>query len=729
MATSPIQRVVRIVLDKIAALKMEAEARKTFAGVERGISSVGNVAKRVGGFIAAAFGVRALIRFGFDAVRQAADAERAWKSLAGTVDNTGESFKNREADIRGLAQAFQDATIHSGGEFVEGLDRLITLTGDVDASLANMGLAANVAAQFFRGDLSQGIELVSKVMNGNISVLGKMGIHVKNAQEGLQVLAQRSFGAAERAGTTFTGRLAKINNLWNDFKEELGGVIVGSGESVTALTVVTSTLQTMVKWVADNKEEMRRFVAEGINVAIGALRTLIGLARDWFQLRGQLSFTAGTTPFQPADTKEGIERQQKVLAQQRKQAERDAALALAALEKFQKGFLGTGLIPGGQLNPTLLKLNTDLQAANDQLDKIDENARIAAEALANLGKAPPPKPPPLFGLPKVGKNAKPEGALDKDKIKSAFEETTKAADAMKAFADQMNQARTMSQLLGDDFDMTAAETAALTQVIEALALAGVDASDNFMVRFRDRLKELTFDEDKSAQVSADLVDALIDIQNQSELLGDTFDAESARAAAYQAAITALGSGVAANDPQLVAYATRLREITQAQELQKLSMENSIDVASDFASAIGAAMGAGLGPFAANKAKQNALEAAELGIRALVAGLTLDPRAGVFAAAAGQHAILAGAWGALAVAAGGGGSTGGVTGASGALGGARGASSAASQRAEAMTIVNIHFDGPDIWQPEVQQQIHASQEEWRQKKGNNVKFVVHKGKGR
>ncbi len=719
-----IRRLIQLVLDKVAAKRTEEEAKKTLKGIEGGFGALGRTVAAFGKGILAALGIRALIRVGMNWIRMAAEAERVWRNLAGTVEAAGTKFSEVEADVRGLAEAFQDVTIHDGEDFAGALTRMISLTGDVSASLNNMGLVANVASQFFGGDLGGAVELVSKVMNGNLTLLQRMGIRVKSAQEGLEVLARRSFGAAERAAGTFSGRVARLSNFMGDLREELGDVITGSGETAGALEILTDAVRDMIQWVKDNKDELRAWVSEGVNTAISAMRTLLGLARDFLRLQGKLSFTSGNATFQPGDNADAINAQLARLRQQRKQAEKEQAEALKALEKAQRGIFGTGVVLLGQANPRILKLNTDLQVASDLLDQIDENARIAQEALQNLGKQPPK--PSLFNAPQTGKNVGTGDEGDKDKIKSGIEETTAAQDVLREFADQMNQAATMSRLLGDEFDFTEAETAALRQAIEGLALAGVDASDNFMVKFRDRLKEITIEEDGAAQVSADLVDALIGIQTQTDIQGDAFDSLSAKASAYQAAIDSLIKlGFDASDPAMRAFSARLREINKAQEMQRFQMEESIGVAEVFGETMAAALGAGIGPFAAAKAKQNLVEAAELGVRAIVAALNPFTawQAPILASAAAKHVAIAGAWGALAGALGGGGSS--ASSASSSLSGGRSASTESSTRTEpAAPEVHIYIDPLDPRDPRAQRFVHTASQEAQQRYGKNARVHIH-----
>lgn len=729
-AGGAIRRLIQLVLDKVAAKRTEEEAKKTLKGIEGGFGALGRTVAAFGKGILAALGIRALIRVGMNWIRMAAEAERVWRNLAGTVEAAGVKFNEIEADVRGLAEAFQDVTIHDGEDFAGALTRMISLTGDVSASLNNMGLVANVASQFFGGDLGGAVELVSKVMNGNLTLLQRMGIRVKSAQEGLEVLARRSFGAAERAAGTFSGRVARLNNFMGDLREELGDVVTGSGETAGALEIVTEAVRDMIQWVKDNKDELREWVANGINAAIEAMRTLAGLIRTVEQARGKLSFTAGANKFQPAGNVKAVQAQIGALEKQRQDETAKLAAIQAEIARVEGEVIPQKMEDLRKMQ--LERLHRDLAESSDLLNDILGNIRTAEVAIDELSAGKGKKKPGLFNAPQTGKNVGTDDEGDKDKIKSGIEETTAAQDVLREFADRMNQAATMSRLLGDEFDFTEAETAALRQAIEGLALAGVDASDNFMVKFRDRLKEITIEEDGAAQVSADLVDALIGIQTQTDIQGDAFDSLSAKANAYQAAIDSLIKlGFDASDPAMQAFAARLREINKAQEMQRFQMEESIGVAEVFGETMAAALGAGIGPFAAAKAKQNLVEAAELGVRAIVAALNPFTawQAPILASAAAKHVAIAGAWGALAGALGGGGTS--ASSASSSLSGGRSASTESSTRAQpAPPDVNIFLEGPgfDAMNPRVQRVVLGAVKEAREVWGeqSNVRLIQRPG---
>lgn len=658
---NPIRRIVQLVLDRAAAARMEAEARRSLGTVESGLNRLESTAKRVGAALAGFLSLRALFRVGEALVKNAAEADAVWSDLAGTIDNTGASFAAMEKDLNALGAAFQDATINSDEDFAAGLSRLVSLTGNVSASINNMGLVANVAAKFFRGDLSSATELVGKVMNGNITLLQRMGIKVKDAQEGLDVLAKRSFGAAEKAAGTFAGRMAQVNNLWGEFKEQLGAAVISSGSATNGVEMLRNALKDMITWVMQNRAAIQQWITSGINAAIISMRTLLGVVQDYLRLKGLMSF--GGVAFTPANTAKGIEAQMASLDRQRAQAVQEQAAALKALEAQQKK-----LQLMGPLNPELLKLNTDLQVANDLLQRIDDNAataRAALEQLKNpikgLGGLNFNAPGQLSGngtgprlSPGLDKNFKLgtkqtefDMAIAATRVATALPEAT---GALNAFGQQQASAVTMSALLGREFDALGVEADNVAQLLNDLAVGGMQE----------------------------------------------------------------------NDPIMQAYLERLREIQHQMKLNQEEAQLMADISTLAGQVVGASLDGGLGPFARIKAKVNLIRAAEETAEGIAAAFSLFGAVnapGHFAAAA-RFVGIAGAWAAI-----GGGVGGGAPGGSGggSLAGARGAASQDSRDAKPSTQMAVYLVGPgfDALNPRVQKVVRGTIQEIQELHGNNT----------
>lgn len=732
MAT-PIRRYIQLVLDKISAQRAEADAKKTLGNIEGGFDKLRAMATRLAAGVAAVFGARAILNFAKSAVEAGAKVEQVWNDLRGTVENTGASFDKMEGQIRATAAAFQDATIHNGEDFAEGLARMITLTGDVDGSLKNMGLAANVASQFFKGELAPAIELVAKVSQGNVTMLQKMGIAADSAAEGLDILSKRSMGAAERQTRTFSGWLRQLTNDWGDFKEELGDALIASNAQNSAMSVLRETVQSMTRWVIDNKDALREWVADGITLAIRGVTALTDAVKTFLQFRGQMAMTAGSKPMMLSDNLLGLGAQLKSLERQREQAVKEQADILAKMEKLES----TGaLIKQTLLGPvgsamaikSMVELNGELQSANDQLELIDANAERVKQALKDLAK-PKDKPIDLFGgSPKVIREKAKDGTGEKEKENK--EELDPIIASMQKFSSAMQVAHGMFQLLGSDFDLVGAESNALKSHIEDLLAAGVSPMDQMVVDLSDRLEELTVKEDKVGQVTQALTDQMALITTQASAFGEGFDSLGAKASALETAITSLATmGFSASDPVMAKYIEQLRQVREAMKMSEEQAKMYGIAVSNVQSLIVGAVGGSLKEVAKAKAKENLLLAAEEaahGVVSLLNPFTAAKAGGHFAMAA-KFTAIAGAWGALGSAIGGGAGSG-----SAALGGAQGASGPASQASEkAQQEVNIFLTGPGFhaMNPEVQKVVYGAQQQIRERYGNNARVNVLTSGGR
>lgn len=545
---NPLRRIVQLVLDKASAKKTGDDVKASLSGAEGALNKLGTLAKRVGALLAAAFAVHKIIEFGKSAVHAAIESEKSWTQLIGTLKAMGIQTRGLEGDLRALGLAFQDVTTHSDEEFADSLMRMTTLTGDFDASLNNMGLVANVAAQFFKGELAPAVELVSKVMNGNVMMLQRMGIHVKNAQEGLQLLATRSMGAATREAGTFGGKLKIINNHWEEFKEQLGDVLVGSDKASGALDVLLGVVKSMIKWVQDNKDALREFVTQGVMFAIDAFKALSREVITFLQVMGKLPMTFGNAAAPLATTQKGLKAQIDWFAVQRKRAQEEVNAIQKTIDDLKKETSG-GWVGHDQRDARLESLAQDLATANDGLEKIEQNAKNAKLKLDEL-EHPGAKPPSLNlnAPPKMGKNA--NGKDDVDDV----------TKALNKFTDAMRTNHFMSGLLGKDFDALGGEAAALQEVIGELSSQKVLPPDA-QLKLKDyaaRYKELTTSIIPTTEATTEFEKALNQITVLSPLFGKDLDVLATKIQAVQTVITKLAeAGFQASNPVMLQYAATL----------------------------------------------------------------------------------------------------------------------------------------------------------------------------
>lgn len=795
MADNIIKRIIQMVLDKESANKTQDEANAVAEGIDKSWKSM---ASRVAGYLSAAFIVDKIVALGKAAVQQASESQAAWSSLKGTIDNTGESFDAMESKIRKAADAFQDSTIHDDDAFAASLDRLVTLTGDTTASLNNMGLVANVAAKFFKGDLEPATQLVSKAMNGNIAALQKMGIHATDAQNALQILADRSFGAATKEAGTFDGQLKQMDETWNDILKDLGNAIIQSGGATDAFSVLRSALQVLGDWVANNRQEISDWVTKGVKFAIdaadvfiravsgmasilsGGFMTAIGLAAQGI---GKLVSGYATL----RDIEDNIREKLGQDVTARKAFTQQVKDNAKALQDFGKEWTSSGID----------KVGSGIDRLSTRLFSSDQFANAPKRVVPLL----------QVNAPMVGKNL-------------SSDETKALEKAMKDFDDATKSAVNMQKILGDQFDATGAEIDRTTKLLNVMAAQGIDPATTKYGDLNDRLVELVTNikptedaakalgkslkedvaegalramsaVDQLKQQQGDILKAIqtliqagldpsskavtdlterynmlqsaiqdaTKIQNlavvyrelgdeiRSNLFMATLDGASGldkmkitQQALQKAIQTLISQGVKPEEKALQDLVQRYKSVTEAIKEQTTVMQLQAAAADFLADALGTAMQGGLHEAATQKAKQNAIEAAEMLVRAGAFALFGDfPQASAALVLAGQFAGIAAAWGVLAASthgSSGGGSAGGVSVASAGggsvaststdLDSSRQSSSDAASRSEQPSAeVSVYLVGPgfDAINPEVQRIVYGAQQYAEERYGPNSRIRV------
>jgi len=427
-------------------------------------------------------------------------------------------------------------------------------------------------------------------------------------------------GAAERQTHTFSGRLAVLNNLWGEFKEQLGFALIGSEGAANAMDTLLAAVRALIEWVTRNKDALRAMVSEGVDLAFNA--TLL-------------------------------------LAQ---------ALA-AATAGFGAMLVSVGLLTG----------NTGMLAAGARIEAFTARVVDQTAALRGLWEQMSRRPDwatktgirmaPELELGPGGAPVVSRGARDPE------------GDARRAAAREARAREARQQQETDESIRTKARAASEA----AIASSWTEAEQRA----------------ESEQWARDQVEA----QRQAAI-------ESSWAEAEQRA----ESERWVHD--------------QIAELQGQELAEQAEKARLIGDMIGAAMGSGIRPFAAGKARQNLIEAAELAVRAITAAINpfTAAQAPVYAIAAAKHLAIAGAWRALAGGGGGGGGSGGAFGGGG-VAASREASGAAAGRAVPQNEVSIYLIGPGFsaLQPEVQRVVWGATQEAQERYGENARLTVRRGR--
>lgn len=710
MASNIIQKIIKLILDKKSAEDAENQTKETTGKID---AAWKEMATKVAGYLGLAFLTKKVVEFGRECIDQATASQDAWSELEGSVDAVGGSFDKLESKLRLQADAFQAATIHDDDAYAVSLGRLVSLTGDVAASTNNMGFVANVAAKFFKGDLAPATDLVGKVMNGNTAILGRMGIQVKSVQEGLEVLASRSMGAAEKRAATFTGQIAQLRNGFDDFKKGIGEALIQSDGAASGLDVLRAVVQKLNEWIGRNKETISQWVTKGINFAIDAADVLFRA------VHGMATLLAGGFQAGIGVAAKGLA----ILARGYVTATNAASAFLdliGADEKSEALDQHAGAILA-QANAIDAWADAAIKAGSDKVMKgvnILGTPVFSSKDFAKGGPRASAGPAKLdFQTPVAGMNA----------------DLTDAEKAWQKFDEAIAHAKATVSGANAELDFLAAQAAAIEELMKGLTTA-TGGSDEALGFLASSLKGVNAQIEEAKKLEV-LRQTLEDFDREAMAAAATADPFATRLQKLSSEADRLrgeiqkliSAGMDPLDKSLVARIDRLGQVNEAIKAETASMQFQQQVAADLAQALFASFGSGLGPYARMKSKQLYLEATEAGIRSLLSAIFGNPAgAAANAGAALKFAALGAAWSALASVNGGGGggaapptsSTGTNPGSS--LGSSRASSSSSSRNAAQPTpITEIHFVGPGFTalNPEVQKVVRGAEREAIERAGN------------
>lgn len=228
-ASGPIDKI----RDRFAKLK-EQGAAPILSGVAAGatVAAFGAIQGAIGG-VTGAFG---------DAVRGAIDEEASLKRLALAIGENDKAWDGNIAKVNEVIEARQSLGF-ADDEQRDGLAVLVSVTGDHTKALELQRTAMDLAR--LRGmDLRTASDLLGKVYSGNIGILGRYGIKLKEgatAQEALAEIQRRSAGQAEAYGETTAGAMEAagiaVDNLKEDFGKLLLPIIKEGAEFLTKTAI------------------------------------------------------------------------------------------------------------------------------------------------------------------------------------------------------------------------------------------------------------------------------------------------------------------------------------------------------------------------------------------------------------------------------------------------------------------------------------------------------------
>lgn len=240
--------------------------------IKRFSSSTASAFKYIGGAAVAG----ALVKGLTDSVRAAQEAQVSQAKLQTQLKASGISYSANAAEIDRVIQKTSQLSGLDDEDLQDAFTNIVRVTGDVTQSLKLSGLAADFA-RAKHIDVAKAGEIVGKVAGGNIGILSRYGITLKDgatATEALGTLQQKFAGQAAAYGRTSAGANDRFRVAVENLEEKIGKALLPT------LTRLANRVATFVNQMAAGRGAGGRFadkmrdVGDVLSRVVGTLRSV-----------------------------------------------------------------------------------------------------------------------------------------------------------------------------------------------------------------------------------------------------------------------------------------------------------------------------------------------------------------------------------------------------------------------------------------------------------------------
>jgi hypothetical protein len=219
------------------------KAREALGSVETKSKSTGQKLAQYGGAAAAGIAGVALAAAGY-AIKAGSELDDSQVLLQNALKDTGQSLKSLGDGYGPLLKA-NEKWGYTNAVVNDSLNTLVRAGAKGKAALTDEAIAANLAAARHIS-LGAAVAIVSKVITGHVSLLGRYGLATKDAQgktlsisAAMAELKGRFGGAADAMGGTFQGKIAATKAQLEDAAAKIGQKLIPILEKLASFIVNT----------------------------------------------------------------------------------------------------------------------------------------------------------------------------------------------------------------------------------------------------------------------------------------------------------------------------------------------------------------------------------------------------------------------------------------------------------------------------------------------------------
>lgn len=249
-------------------------ADKAEGGLRGFLSKAGSL---IGGLAALGVGA-ALGGFFKKAIEESLEGEQSMARLREAVGSTGASFNAMRPEIEATVGNLMRLSTFTDDELNAALADMSLMTGDAKGSLANLGVAADLAAAK-NIPLEQAAKAVGMAMEGNTKALTKLIPELKGSGDIIGDLTKKVDGTAQAMGETFAGSMTRAKNQLGEFAQAVGDAILGSDSLTGSGNLLVETLANLAKWAEENREQIGQVVDVIVTTAKNIWEALVPALR------------------------------------------------------------------------------------------------------------------------------------------------------------------------------------------------------------------------------------------------------------------------------------------------------------------------------------------------------------------------------------------------------------------------------------------------------------------
>jgi hypothetical protein len=258
-------------------LAAEFTGKKEFSKAEKATAGLSRSVKQLGAAFGLTFGARALANYGKGAVKAFAADEKAARSLALQLKNTGNAFAAPQ--VEGFIANLQKTTGILDDDLRPAFRTLLTATGDVAKSQKALNLALDISAGTGK-DLGAVSMALAKGFGGQTTALSRLGAGLDKATLAsgdmdriTSILTAKFQGQAKEAVKGYAGQMALLTVATENSKEIIGEGLLDALTSIGKDNSV-ATLGSQMENVATQTAN----VVRGIGVLIAKIKSIPGVS-------------------------------------------------------------------------------------------------------------------------------------------------------------------------------------------------------------------------------------------------------------------------------------------------------------------------------------------------------------------------------------------------------------------------------------------------------------------